>query len=115
MNNTQKRIKFLKMFAAFTGMAIASDIDFIVTTFYRTAAEQNERFTEGKSYCDGYSTKSKHQKWLAIDLVVIEDSQCLWAHVPEYDKLGKIWESLGGTWGGRWASLDDIYHFEWDE
>ena len=116
MNNTQKRIKFLKMFAAFTGMAAASDIDFIVTCFYRSAEEQNKRFNEGKSYCDGYTKKSKHQKWLAIDIVIIDEtSQCIWARVPEYERVGQLWKDLGGTWGGDWESLNDVYHLEWDE
>ena len=28
------------------------------------------------------------------------------------EKIGKFWESLGGTWGGRFTKYDDSRHFE---
>ena len=114
MNRTQQRIEFFKNFASLTTVSASSGIDFLVTCFYRSPEEQRQKFDEGKSQCDGYTKKSRHQLWLAIDVVLIDDdSQCVWAHVPEYDTMGQMWEAMGGEWGGRWESLGDIYHFQY--
>ena len=115
MTRTEQRIDFFNKFAAFTTVAVSSGIDFLVTCFYRPPAEQEKLFNEGKSMCDGYTKKSRHQLWLDIDIVLVDDTgQCVWAHVPEYDTLGQMWEAMGGEWGGRWASLGDIYHFQYE-
>jgi hypothetical protein len=47
-----------------------------------------------------------------VDILVIRDGADVWSHAPAYDRLGEIWESLGGKWGGSFKSLDDIYHLE---
>lgn len=112
MTNTTKRIIFFQKFALFTAIAKAYGIDFLVTCFYRDAKEQKARFDEGKSMCDGYKTKSAHQKWLAIDIVIINKGELIWGRTSEYDKLGQAWKDMGGTWGGDWTTLNDIYHFQ---
>lgn len=114
MTNTTRRIIFMRKFAAFTQIATAMGLDFIVTTFHRTAAEQRELYEEGKSQCDGETVRSKHQDWLAIDIVLIANGEAVWQRTPDYDKLGYLWtEVFGGVWGGNWASLNDIYHFQY--
>ena len=117
MTNTEKRIKFLQMFGAFITQAKAENIEFIVWTVYRSAQEQNLLYQQGRSKpgqkvtnCDGYNTISNHQRWLAVDILIIdEDGSQVWERTPEYDRLGEIWTSLGGRWGGQW---NDCYHFE---
>jgi hypothetical protein len=53
---------------------------------------------------------------LACDLGIVnaEGTDFLWTS-PLYAKLGELGESLGLTWGGRWDSLGDVYHFELPE
>jgi len=107
------RSSFLRMFALLTCYAMFHDIRFIVTSFYRTPEEQKKLYEEGKSKCDGITRRSRHQDWLAIDICIVD--QCgapIWHRTEDYEKLGKFWKSLGGTWGGDWASLNDIFHFE---
>lgn len=120
MNNTLLRAKFIYKFALFILLAkITRNIDFIITDFIRTAENQNKRFKEGKSLCDGYKKISYHQKARAIDLVIIDKvGNPIWEHVKEYDILGEIWKSLGGRWGGDWfkegkTKFNDVYHFEY--
>ena len=113
INNTTRRIIFFNKFAVLTSLAAASGINFMVTCFYRTAKEQKKLFDEGKSQCDGVTKKSSHQKWLAIDLVIIKDGVLQWDRIHEYDTLGSIWKTLGGIWGGSWQSIDDPYHFQY--
>ena len=78
------------------------------------AYQQGFELTVGDAYRDprlhgevgvkkGYGhSKSAHKQRLAIDLNLFKDGKYLdstEAHKP----LGEYWESLGGTWGGRFA------------
>ena len=121
MTHTQKRIRFIQMVATLTQRAALEGIEFIIWTFYRSHTEQNLLYQRGRTEegkiitnCDGYVKQSMHQKWLAIDALVIKDGVAVWDHTPEYDRLGEIWEALGGKWGGRFKSPSgDVYHFEY--
>ncbi len=50
--------------------------------------------------------KSLHKIRLAVDLNVFKDGEYL---PGGYDDLGEWWESIGGSWGGRFG--DDDNHF----
>jgi len=120
VTNTEKRIRFIQTLARFISQAEAEQISFIIWTHYRSPQDQNYLYQQGRTRpgkiltnADGHILLSEHQKWLAVDILVIKDGAQLWDHEPEYDRLGEIWESLGGTWGGRWHSPSgDIFHFE---
>ena len=114
MTNTTKRMMFLRKFMQLTNFACLQGIGFIVTSFYRSPEEQNKLFKEGKSKCDGYKKKSNHQRWLAMDIVVIRKNKAIWERTQEYEELGEFWANLlGGTWGGNWKNFEDVFHFEW--
>jgi uncharacterized protein YcbK (DUF882 family) len=115
MTNTTKRIIFLRKFAALTTYACLNGINFIVTSYYRNAKEQNQLFKEGKSTCDGYQKKSAHQSWLAMDIAIVEGGQTIWVR-DAYEQLGQFWLAMGGTWDDSGdGDIDDPYHFEWKE
>jgi len=67
--------------------------------------------TLGDAYRDercGYGhPKSLHRKRLAIDLNLFLNGEYL-RETAEYMTLGLYWESLGGSWGGRFG---DGNHF----
>lgn len=121
MNNTVKRIMFIRKLAMLTELASLGGISFIISCFNRTAEDQAERYAQGRTepgkivtYCDGYEKKSNHQDWLAVDIAIITRSgEIEWGRTEDYELLGRIWkEYIGGRWGGDW-DLNDIYHFEW--
>lgn len=62
---------------------------------------------------DGHSANSCHYIKLAADLNLFKDGVFLTtteAHTP----LGEYWESLGGSWGGRFKHKDgNHYSLEW--
>jgi len=69
--------------------------------FKRLKYLQNRLHTKG----------SYHFKRLAIDLNLFRNGKYLRstkAHKP----LGEYWESIGGSWGGRWG---DGNHYSYDE
>ena len=75
------------------------------------AYENGYELTFGDAYRDPRVTyghqNSLHRKHLAVDLNLFingEWQQSTEAHTP----LGEYWESIGGTWGGR---FDDGNHY----
>ena len=113
MTRLDRRRLFAYQLASLIILADAHGIQVAPFSFFRTAEEQKKLYDEGKSKCDGYINKSRHQDWLACDLAILNDARTdiLWSD-PRYDKLGELAEKLGLTWGGRWTSLGDLYHVE---
>jgi peptidoglycan L-alanyl-D-glutamate endopeptidase CwlK len=66
--------------------------------------EADEKVTNAPA---GYSN---HNFGLAFDLTVFVGAQPKWDG-PEYAQLGRLGESIGLNWGGRWAKPDEP-HFE---
>lgn len=76
------------------------------------AYERGYELTFGDAYRDprvfgnigekkGYGrSKSNHKLRLAIDLNLFKDGNYL-TSTEDHKELGEFWESLGGTWGGR--------------
>lgn len=61
---------------------------------------------EKKSYS---SANSNHKERLAIDLnLFVKGEYIINGDHPAYVALGEYWESIGGSWGGR---FDDPNHF----
>jgi len=89
---------------------------------WRPAAEQERLMKAGASkVVDPYS--SYHVWGEAFDIVFRKNGQWTWppSHVkradgsqtinPEWEKLGRLGEQLGLTWGGRWSWFDGA-HFQ---
>ena len=60
-----------------------------------------------------HKKRSFHYRRLAIDINLFKDGKYLSstkAHIPS----GEYWESLGGTWGGRFKKKDGN-HYSWGE
>jgi len=56
---------------------------------------------------------SYHFRRLAIDLNLFKDDKYL-ITTEDHRLLGEYWESIGGTWGGRFAHKDGN-HYSWGE
>ncbi len=68
---------------------------------------------------DGHKQGSFHYMRLAIDLNLFKDGKYL-RNTEDHEPLGVFWESLGGTWGGRFdfdndGEGDDGNHYSWGE
>jgi len=103
------RSRFLFEIAKLLIFAEKEGIELICVDFDRTEEEQRKLVELGRSQI----MNSKHLKWLAMDLVVVNgDGSLQWDADGRYQKLGEFWEGLGHIWGGRWSRLHDVYHFE---
>jgi hypothetical protein len=60
-------------------------------------------------------SNSLHIQRLAVDLNLFKDGQYL-TDSKLYTPLGEYWESIGGSWGGRFKTNPDGNHFslEWN-
>ena len=67
------------------------------------ATDLGYELTFGDAYATtGHMTNSLHGKRLAVDFNLFKDGVYLTktsSHLP----LGEFWESIGGTWGGRFS------------
>lgn len=89
-------------------------IPVMIVDTLRTAEEHATNLAAGTSW----TTHSKHLDGLAIDIAPYETyylkgpNKLKWdATDPVWERIGKIGESLGLRWGGRWAKKD-MGHFE---
>lgn len=98
--------------------AKAKGINLMITQAYRSKAEQDAlyaqgRTTKGKIVTNARGGYSNHNYGLAFDFVPLVGNKAVWdSHSPLWGKLGEIGESLGLSWGGRWRPFVDLPHLE---
>jgi len=127
---TRDRVDFFFRIASFVLISrILYRIHLLPTWFHRTDAQQAALYAIGRTVdlakkpvtnCDGAIKISKHQLWLAIDFVIVEEKKLIWGFTADYKKLGRLASKIGLRWGGDWDSdglsepnETDIYHFEY--
>lgn len=77
---------------------------------YRAPERQNKVKRRGFSKLKG--GQSKHQYYIAVDVVPIVNGRMQWFNYKLWRKIGKEGEKLGLIWGGRWR-MRDYPHFEY--
>jgi hypothetical protein len=111
MTLNEKQFEFTRMVGRLLSHATAMELDLSQRECQRFPDRQREMVAKGLSK----TIHSKHLDSLAVDLILFEDGKPVWdAGHPSYVALGEYWESLGGTWGGRW-SFKDAVHFEYKD
>lgn len=79
------------------------------------ATQQGYELTFGDAYrdirCSHWGPGTFHAKRLAVDFNLFKDGRYL-TETEDHRSLGEFWESIGGSWGGRW---DDGNHYSYGE
>lgn len=83
------------------------------TAGFRTCEAQNNLYAQGRTKPGNIVTNAKcgdslHNYGVAFDICF--DSKT--PYVGDWEKVGKIGESLGLEWGGRWTKFPDRPHFQ---
>lgn len=91
--------------------AAKQGIELEVIETYRTPERQNHLRRQGFSMLHG--GKSKHQHYIAVDVVPVKFGWYMWHDKELWRKIGKIGEAQGLFWGGRWKRFRDYPHFEY--
>lgn len=101
-------------------------IPFLITSTYRSQAEQDKLYAQGRTTAGKkvtWTKHSRHSRRTAFDIVIVgKDGRARWDvkadinedQIPDYVQAGEIGESLGLEWGGRW-STPDYPHFQLKE
>jgi len=90
--------------------------DLRVTSDYRSVAEQNALYAQGRTTPGAIVTnaiggQSSHNYGVSFDVVDRKRGYNLTD--KEWKQLGAIWKAYtGGTWGGDWKTFPDQPHFE---
>lgn len=80
----------------------------------RFAGSKGYGLTFGDAYAkSGHAPNSKHYSRLAVDFNLFKDGVYL-KKTEDHKPLGEYWESIGGTWGGRFKKKDGN-HYSWGE
>mgnify|MGYP001590969297 CR=1 FL=1 len=108
------KTKFLYSLAKLLSFAENNNVEIECFTFYRSPEQQLQEYIKKKSKLKS----GPHQKWLAVDLDVIDNGKALFddsdVTINKYKYLGIYWKSLGigHIWGGDFEFAKDVYHFE---
>lgn len=94
---TKKQIKFNMMRHALEEFMVNMGYHYILETSYRTPEEAEAQ---------GFA-KSLHTLCLAVDIGLFKNEEYL-TKTSDHLECGEYWESMGGTWGGR---FDDGCHY----
>lgn len=101
----QKQRKFTRMVADLIVFAYEQGYELTFGDAFRDPRVHGA-VGEKKSYS---SANSLHKERLAIDLNLFKDGRFL-AQSEDHRPLGEYWESLGGSWGGRFSSPDGNHY-----
>lgn len=97
MTLREKQSKFVRMLAMLINFATAQGYELTLGDAW------------SKPEYKAHSANSKHYERLAIDLNMYRDG--VWLKTTEdHAPLGLYWESLGGTWGGRFKHPDGNHY-----
>ena len=107
----------------FTILMADAGLPFIITCTYRSQAEQNELYKQGRSKPGlkvTWTTNSRHTDRDAFDIAIVKDGNPVWDvkvnvninEIPDYLEAGQIGESIGLVWGGRWGKPDYPHYQE---
>lgn len=93
-------------------------IDVLVYCTYRDGKEQDELYAIGRTKPGKIVTNARagdswhnwHRAWDAVPLI---NGKAAWDDKGSYAKMGRIAESLGIEWAGRWTGkLKETAHFQ---
>ncbi len=110
--------KVAAMCRAFLEHCKAAGIDVLITSTYRDAASQNALYAQGRTAPGRRVTNAKAgQSWhnfkCAFDFVPIVHGKAQWGDAATFERCGKIAESVGLEWAGRWKSFRELAHCQY--
>lgn len=102
----------------FIEMCKAEGIDVIITSTYRDGESQNELYAQGRTKPGKIVTNAKagqsfHNWRVAFDFVPIVNGKAVWGDADLWQKCGKIAESVGLEWAGRWTKFKEMPHCQY--
>lgn len=96
----------------------AKGIDILITSTYRDSESQNALYAQGRTKPGRVVTNAKageswHNWRCAFDFVPITNGKAQWEDTATFERCGKIAESLGLEWAGRWTRFRELAHCQY--
>ncbi len=108
MSLRQRQVEFSKLVPRLIDKAFELGFEVTLGDAYRDPRVHGE---VGVKMAYGHP-KSCHKLRLAVDLNLFKDGKFL-TTTEDHKPLGEWWESVGGTWGGRFADSNH-YSLSWE-
>ena len=104
--------------AAFIAACKAAGIDVLITSTLRDGESQTALYAQGRTAPGHIVTNAKAgQSWhnwaCAFDFVPIVNGKAMWNDTMTFERCGKIAESVGLEWAGRWSSFKELAHCQY--
>jgi len=101
----------------FLARAKAAGLNVMITETFRTRVYQDSLYAKGRTAPGAIVTnlrggQSMHEFRVAFDICKNVKGQ-EYADIEFFNKCGKIWQGLGGEWGGSWVSFPDKPHMQY--
>lgn len=95
---------------------LQGEFTYAVSQLIQFAYNNGYYLTFGDAYAtSGHAKNSFHYERLAIDLNLFNaKTREFLQETSDHEPLGIFWESIGGTWGGRFSNPDGN-HYSWGE
>ena len=99
----------------------AAGIDLLITSTYRDHASQNALFAQGRTapgrkVTNARGGQSFHNYRVAYDVVPLRNGKPVWgttgADGELWQEVGRLGESVGLEWAGRWVRFREFPHFQ---
>jgi len=99
----------------------AAGIDLLITCTYRTPAEQDALYAQGRAHPGPIVTNAKagqsmHQYRLAYDCVPLVNGKAVWNTTGTdgqmWHKIGELGKAQGLEWGEDWVGFHEMPHFQ---
>jgi peptidoglycan L-alanyl-D-glutamate endopeptidase CwlK len=107
---------------AFLDACKAQGIDILITSTYRDLESQTALYAQGRTAPGNIVTNAKagqsyHNWHVAFDIVPLRNGKPVWntsgADGALWERIGKIGESAGLEWAGRWKTFREFPHFQY--
>uniref|UniRef100_A0A3B0MKN2 Peptidase M15C domain-containing protein n=1 Tax=Arsenophonus endosymbiont of Trialeurodes vaporariorum TaxID=235567 RepID=A0A3B0MKN2_9GAMM len=105
MSLVDKQNQFTGMVAKLIQFAQSQGYKLTFGEAYRTPAQANINAKNGTGILN-----SLHTQRLAVDLNLFDKNNNYLTDSNDYQPLGEYWESIGGSWGGRFKTRPDGNH-----
>lgn len=83
-------------------------LEILVVSTHRDDEYQDWLYASGRTrkgviVTNARGGESKHNKKQAVDFCIMDGKKCDWGNKAKFTQAGKIAESFGLIWAGRWA------------
>lgn len=115
---TELHPKVMQMCSEFIKDCNEQGIDILITSTYRDHESQDALYAQGRTKSGQIVTKAKggqsfHNYRVAFDFCPLVNGKPAWSDTKLFTQCGKIAETHGLEWAGRWKRFIELAHCQY--